>query len=409
MLREFEKYLLNLGRTNPKVIPYYLKWVAGFYSFSHKKIGESFRTPEKDQFLTHLAQNHEEWQVKQANYALKLFDYFLTSRNKSLAGTGDSQSWEILKNDFIKALRLRHRSYNTEKTYLTWLKHFQNFLRSKNPDQITPDDIQNFLTYLAIERKVSASTQNLALNAIIFLFRHVLQRDISHVVDAVRANTRRRLPVVLTKKEINSIFDKLKGRHRLMAMLIYGCGLRLTECVRLRVKDVDMEQNILTVRSGKGDKDRITILPESLNESLLEHFEQIKKIYDQDRENDLSGVFLPDALEKKYPNAGKEWGWFWVFPAKNLAVDPRAKIIRRHHIQPGTLQRAFKNAVRKAGITKQATIHSLRHSFATHLLENGYDLRTIQELLGHKHLQTTMIYTHVARKNILGVKSPLDR
>ena len=409
MLSELKKYLSNLGRIKPKTIPYYLKWVADFYTFTGKRISEPFRNAEKEQFLAHLAQNHQDWQVKQADDALKLFDYFLASRNKSLANTGDSQSWETLKNDVIKALRLRHRSYNTEKTYLSWLKQFQSFLHSKNPDQITPDDIQNFLTHLAIERKVAASTQNLALNAIIFLFKHVLQKNISHVIDAVRANTRRRLPVVLTKKEIYAILEHLKSTHKLMAMLIYGCGLRLMECVRLRVKDVDMEQNILVVRSGKGDKDRITILPEALNEQLLEHFEQIKKIYEQDRENDLAGVFLPDALEKKYPHAGKEWGWFWVFPAKKLAVDPRAKIIRRHHIQPGTLQRAFKNAVRKAGITRQATIHSLRHSFATHLLENGYDLRTIQELLGHKHLQTTMIYTHIARKNILGVKSPLDR
>jgi integron integrase len=279
----------------------------------------------------------------------------------------------------------------------------------KNPKTRNGEDIQNFLSYLAIEKKISASTQNQALNAILFVFRHVLKKDVKGYVDAVRARQKRRLPVVLTKKEVRQIFDNMSGAHRLMAMLIYECGLRLSDCVRLRIKDIDLEQNIVTIRSGKGDKDRITILPQSLKEDLIEHLETVRLVYEEDRKNDIDGVMLPGALERKYSNAGKEWGWFWLFPSKSLSVDPRTKIIRRHHIHPASLQRAFKEAVREVGITKPVSVHSLRHSFATHLLEDGYDVRTVQELLGHKHLQTTMIYTHVAKKNVLGVISPLDK
>ncbi len=194
-----------------------------------------------------------------------------------------------------------------------------------------------------------------------------------------------------------------------MAQVIYGCGLRLYEYLRLRVKDIDMEQNVVIVRSGKGDKDRRTVLPEVLKDDLIRHLGKVRSLYDQDRKEDISGVWLPGALERKYPNAGKEWGWFWVFPSKSLSVDPRIPIVRRHHVHPASLQKAFKLASGKPGISKQASVHTLRHSFATHLLENGYDIRTIQQLLGHESLQTTMVYTHVASKNILGVRSPLDR
>ena len=193
-----------------------------------------------------------------------------------------------------------------------------------------------------------------------------------------------------------------------MAMLTYGCGLRLNECISLRIKDVDLEQNVVIVRAGKGDKDRRTVLPERVKGDLINHIESVRQLYERDRRANLNGVALPSALERKYPNAGKEWGWFWLFPSRSLSIDPRTHIVRRHHIHPASLQRAFKAAVNKVGIIKQASVHTLRHSFATHLLEKGYDIRTIQELLGHKQLHTTMIYTHVARKNILGVRSPLD-
>ncbi|MEP9410653.1 MAG: integron integrase [Candidatus Brocadia sp.] len=308
-----------------------------------------------------------------------------------------------------EVLRLRHRSYSTEKSYIAWLRSFRGFVHDKKPSQLTSKDIQDFLSSLAVDRKVSASTQNQALNALIFVYRHVLEKEIGEdELNAVRAIYKRRLPVVLTLKEVHAIFDRLSGVQRIMAMLTYGCGLRLQECLSLRIKDIDLEQNIVIVRSGKGDKDRRTILPESLKDDLITHISEVRGLYDQDRGKGIHGVYLPGALEKKYPNAGKEWGWFWLFPSKSLSVDPRTHTVRRHHMHPASLQKAFKVAVAKAGITKQASVHTLRHSFATHLLENGYDIRTVQELLGHRNLQTTMIYTHVATKNILGVRSPLD-
>jgi integron integrase len=256
---------------------------------------------------------------------------------------------------------------------------------------------------------VSASTQNQALNAIVFLYRHVFDKNIEGEINAVRAKQKQRLPVVLTVKEVDKIVSGMSGLNRLMVRFIYGCGLRLQECLQLRIKDVDFEQGVVVIRSGKGDKDRRTVLPEAVREELAEHLTGIKVIYEKDRRGNLNSVQLPGALERKYPNAGKEWGWFWFFPAQTVSIDPRTNIVRRHHVHHDALQRAFKVAVMKAGITKQASVHTLRHSFATHLLENGYDIRTIQELLGHTNLQTTMIYTHVATKNILGVRSPLDK
>ncbi|OHB70284.1 MAG: hypothetical protein A2W17_07860 [Planctomycetes bacterium RBG_16_41_13] len=317
--------------------------------------------------------------------------------------------WSLLESRTKEALRLRHRSYSTEKTYITWLRSFRGFINEKTPSQLTNGNIQDFLRSLAVERRVSPSTQNQALNALIFVYRHVLEKDIGDKeLNAVRAVYKRRLPTVLTAREAHAIFDHLPGIHRLMAMLTYGCGLRLQECLSLRIKDIDLEQNIVVVRAGKGDKDRRTMLPESLKDDLIAHISGIRGLYDQDREMDMNGVYLPGVLEKKYPNAGKEWGWFWLFPSKSLSVDPRTHTVRRHHMHPASLQKAFKTAVTKTGITKQASVHALRHSFATHLLESGYDIRTIQELLGHSNLQTTMIYTHVASKNILSVRSPLD-
>jgi len=263
------------------------------------------------------------------------------------------------------------------------VRSFYGFIAGKNPDDLTAEDMQRFLSYLAAERKVSTSNQNQALNALVFVYRHVLGKHVGDdELNAVRAIYKRRLPVVLTVREVHLIFDELSGIYCLMAKFIYGCGIRLQECLSLRIKDVDIEQGIVIVRSGKGDKDRRTVLPESLKDDLIKHIAEGRSLYDSDRKGDLNGVYLPGAFEKKYPKAGKEWGWFWLFPA----IDPRNRIIRRHHQHPAALQRAFKEAVIKAGITKQASIHTLRHSFATHLLENGYDIRTIQELLGHVNL-----------------------
>ncbi|RLB04875.1 MAG: integron integrase [Deltaproteobacteria bacterium] len=392
---------------NEKYIPHYVRWVRGGYNSLRRDLTEAINGDEKKDWLLDLSTKYEDWQVKQADYALKLYTYFLSNHNyRPLEST--SEAWKKLERDTRRVLRLKRRSYRTEQAYIKWLLRFKNYVNCKNPEELLGSDVQSFLTYLAIEEKVSASTQNQALNALVFVFRHVLRKDFEGYIDAVRAKEKRRLPVVLTRREVNQIFAMLNGTHKLMAKLIYGCGLRVSECMRLRIKDIDLEMGTVTVRSGKGDKDRITILPENLKDDLLVHMDSVRIIYDRDRKNNVPGVWLPGALGKKYPNAGKEWGWFWLFPSRSLSVDPVSNTVRRHHIHEATLQRAFKKAVREAGITKNATVHSLRHSFATHLLENGYDIRTVQELLGHKNVQTTMIYTHVARKNILGVKSPLD-
>jgi len=409
MLKDFETFLNKKGSLKPQYIPYYLKWVSDCYHFLNQPLSIRLNSDQKKQFLSDMGKKYEEWQVNQADTALRLYDYFLS---KNLSPSGEisirQETWEQLEQKMREALRLRHRSLSTEKTYLLWLRSFKDFVRGKGPDQLEGRDLQDFLSQLAVERKVSPSTQNQALNAIVFFYRHVLDKNVDQELSAVRAKQRRHLPVVLSIKEIQNIFDQMSGTSRLMAKLIYGGGLRLQECLQLRVKDLDLEQSLLMVRTGKGDKDRRTILPETLKDDLIKHLSEIRLLYDQDRKNDLPGVWLPGALEKKYPNAGKEWGWFWVFPAKSLSVDPRNNTVRRHHVHPAALQKAFKVALGKAGITKQASVHTLRHSFATHLLENGYDIRTIQELLGHRNLQTTMIYTHVATKNILGVRSPLD-
>jgi integron integrase len=411
MLEQFRTYLTEKARIKDKYIPYYIKWVSDCYSFFDQPPENPLSNDQKQEFLKHVSRRREEWQVNQADYALRLYSFFLNRGLKeSSQDSGSSEEkWKELLEETRKALRLRHRSLTTEKNYLIWLRHFQRFAGAKLPKELGGRDLQDFLTHLAVERKVSSSTQNQALNAIVFVYRHVLGKDIENLLGAVRAKHKRRLPVVLTSKEVEQIFDHMNGVHRLMAMLIYGGGLRLTECLRLRIKDLDLEQNMLIIRGGKGDEDRRTVLPERLKDDLIQHLNSIRTIYDQDRNEKQNGVALPGALEKKYPNAGKEWGWFWLFPSRTLSLDPRTRMVRRHHIHPASLQKEFKNAVQKAEITKQASVHILRHSFATHLLEKGHDIRTIQELLGHKFLQTTMIYTHVAKKNILGVKSPLDK
>jgi integron integrase len=365
---------------------------------------------QKSQFLSQMARSHEDWQVKQADVALRLYDYFLSRRETEISDgpLPPQRDWVSIEDKLRQALRLHQRSLSTEKTYVIWLRSFRRFIRDKSLEHLGGRDLQDFLSHLAVEKRISPSTQNQALNAVLFFFRHVLNRNVDQELSAVRAKHRRHLPVVLTQREAQTIFDQLEGTSKLMAQFIYGCGLRLNEALSLRIKDVDFERNMVIIRSGKGDKDRRTVLPESLKDALIQHIGTARSLYDEDRQNNISGVWLPGAMEKKYPNAGKEWGWFWLFPAKGLSVDPRSRTVRRHHVHPASLQKAFKTAVGKAGITKQASVHTLRHSFATHLLEKGYDIRTIQELLGHQKLQTTMIYTHVASKNILGVRSPLD-
>jgi integron integrase len=270
-------------------------------------------------------------------------------------------------------------------------------------------EVTQFLSALAVEKKVSASTQNQALSALLFLYRHVLHLQISWLEDVIRAKQPQRLPVVLTKQEVKAFLSALEGVPWLMASILYGAGLRLMECLRLRVKDIDCNTRQIVVREGKGDKDRMTMLPTLLTEALLTHLERVHALHQRDLDRGFGSVVLPGALHRKYPNADREWGWQWVFPASQISVDPRSGIHRRHHLHESVLQRALKEASRKVKLTKPASPHILRHSFATHLLEDGYDIRTIQELLGHRDVSTTMIYTHVLNRGRRGVFSPMDR
>lgn len=406
----FKTYLLAKRIVPEKKLPYYLAWLSQFYAFCGKVAEDEITPGEIDGFIKYLTKTREDWQVKQAKEAIRLHRYYLNRKPQAIGKQGleiDGQ-WKYVAEEMVKILRLKHRSLSTEKTYMGWLRSFYRFLEGTAPQTLDSNHVKDFLSYLAVERKVSAATQNQAFNAILFLFRYVLNKDITGLSEAVRAGRRRKIPAVLAKQEVFQLFEHLDHICLLMAELCYGCGLRLRECIGLRIKDIDFERDCLSIRAGKGDKDRMTVLPESIRDPLRAHLEEVRTLYEKDRKDDIAGVYLPEALDRKYPNAGKEWIWYWVFPSKSLSVDPRSREVRRHHIHPSTLQKQIKSAAKKSNIPKPVTVHTLRHSFATHLLENGYDIRTIQELLGHANVQTTMIYTHVAGKNRLGVRSPLD-
>ncbi len=305
------------------------------------------------------------------------------------------------------AIRLRHYSRCTEEAYVLWIKRFLAFHHMRHPNEMGSGDVAAFLTDLATRRQVSASAQNQAFSAVLFLYRAVLRRKLEGLETVPRAKRPERLPVVLSRDEIGQILVRLDGTLRLMAALMYGSGLRLLECARLRIKDVDLDSHMLTVRSGKGQKDRVTVLPGGLVQPLLEHLQRVRRVHEQDLAAGVD-VELPHLLALKYPNAPREWGWRWVFPARRTYRDPRTGRRLRHHLHETVLQRAFHNAVLWAGLAKPASCHTLRHSFATHLLEAGYDIRTIQELLGHVDVNTTMIYTHVLNRGGRGVISPLN-
>ena len=305
------------------------------------------------------------------------------------------------------AIRLKHYSIRTEQAYVNWIKRYIYFHNVRHPAEMGAPEVQAFLTHLAVEGNVAASTQNQALSALLFLYNAVLHQDLGPI-DAMRANKPKRLPSVLTKEEVHRVLGHLSGTHLLMAKLLYGSGLRLMECLRLRVKDLDFAQCQILVRDGKGEKDRVTMLPESVVVPLQDHLRIVKRTHEEDLAKGYGAVYLPYALERKYPNAEREWIWQYVFPANRLSVDPRSGIVRRHHIHESSLQKAVRAAAQATGIPKRISPHTFRHSFATHLLEAHYDIRTVQELLGHKDVRTTMIYTHVLNRGGLNVRSPLD-
>jgi integron integrase len=305
------------------------------------------------------------------------------------------------------AIRLKHYSYRTEQAYVGWIKRYIYFHGVRHPSDMGAPEVEAFLTHLAVQENVAASTQNQALSALLLLYRDVLHQELGPI-DALRAKRHKRLPTVLTKEETLRLIGCLSGVHQLMSKLIYGSGLRLMECLRLRVKDLEFERRALIVRDGKGAQDRVTVLPDSLIPVLQDHLQRVKALHEQDLAQGYGAVYLPDALARKYPNADTEWGWQYVFPANSLSQDPRSGATGRHHLHESSLQKAIKEAAQLAGIAKPVGPHTLRHCFATHLLESHYDIRTVQELLGHKDVKTTMIYTHVLQRGGLAVRSPLD-
>jgi integron integrase len=420
ILPDFQKFLLSRGFAPPKNVPFYANWVSKFLAFSnrHEELNydllfEKFLDKLKSQKST------ADWQIRQARDAVKLYITHFMADKKTASQPGKPQKGRKIPDasqviqEMRKAIRIKHYAYSTERTYIDWAKRFFDYtLKLKKKDITTSgldsSDVRDYLSYLAMKRNVSSSTQNQAFNALLFLFRDILKIAIDNLSQTVRAKRGQKLPVVLSVEEVQEIFKHVEGTDLLILQLLYGSGLRLMELARLRVKDLDFGQNLIFVRGSKGDKDRTTILPQTVKGIIEKHLEGTKKLHDKDLAGGYGEVYLPDALERKYPNAAKEWGWQYVFPSSKLSVDPRSGKIRRHHINEKTVQNAVKEAVEKAGIAKRASVHTLRHSFATHLLMNGVDIRGIQSLLGHKHLETTMIYTHVVRDMVSVPQSPLD-
>jgi len=410
----FANWLETLHQTNlPKAAQAgYEMAIRGYLDYCrHNHVSataESARAFMADAQRRGLARNPELW--KQG-----LNWFFIEGRKISsqhLPGTPSIGQADTGKSDWerrmIARLRLGHYSWRTEQTYREWARRFAQSRGEKAMEEATGEELKNFLSQIAVQGRVSVATQKQALNALCFLFKEALGRDPGDLTGYEASRRGRRMPSVLTRKECRQLFRKLEGTSRLMAELMYGSGLRLTELLRLRIKDVDLERLQVTVRSGKGDKDRLTVMPEALVERLEEHRERLRGMFDQDRSLGLAGVWLPEALERKYPKAGVSWEWFWFFPSRQLMHDPHSGLQRRHHVLDATFQHAIREAAKAGRLNKRVTPHTLRHSFATHLLEAGTDIRSVQDLLGHADVATTQIYTHVMKKPGLGVRSPLD-
>jgi integron integrase len=426
------------NRVRPDRAQFYVNWAKNFANFVPGKPLKDRSGKDIEAFLADLRKRRgiADWQVRQAEHALRiLYEIFLPGYapekhthiapvkkhpiQKPIAKAGGVRDRVIPGElerrfcDLVEAvktkIRSRHYSYRTETSYLDWVRRFIVFHGYANPGGLNaPSAVKTYLDYLAVEREVTASTQNQALNALVFFYGEVLQKPIGEIEEFARAKRPRRLPEVMTRDEVQRLLSKMSGITGLMAGLMYGSGMRLMECVRLRVKDIDFAQHQIMVRDGKGQKDRVTMLPERFAVPLQEHLARVKVTYEQDLAQGTADVYIWPALARKYPNMGKEWICQYAFPAKTLSVDPRSGKVRRHHINETLVQKAVKEAAARAAINKRVSCHTLRHSFATHLLEAGYDIRTVQELLGHANVITTMIYTHVLNRPGLSVKSPAD-
>ncbi|MCP4650494.1 MAG: integron integrase [PVC group bacterium] len=419
VLPDFQRFLLDKKFVTSKYVSYYAVWVDKFLKFSQTHADLSFLERQSKFFSLLEGIDGKDWQLHQAQEALKIYfeqfqnDESFESKPDSLGAGKGADNYERVIKKARDLIRIKHYSYSTERTYIDWIRKFFGYIieiKQKDimPNSLSEGEVTDFLTYLAVNKRVSSSTQNQAFNAILFLFREVLNIKLDNLNKSVRAKRGQRLPVVLSVNEVQTLLEELKGRNKLIAYLLYGSGLRLMELARLRVQDVDFDSALIFVRAAKGNKDRKTILPQIARESLKQQLEEVKKLHEKDLAAGYGEVYLPDGLARKYPKAGREWRWQYIFPSVKLSIDPRGGKIRRHHINETSIQKAIRNALNSAGIIKHASVHTLRHSFATHLLMKGVNIREIQDLLGHKHVETTMIYTHVIRNMSNAPQSPLD-
>jgi len=417
-LQQFAEYVLKHRLARQTAAPYVVRWVRQFLA------REAAAEPLADQvrrFCEDLERSgrYEEWQLRQAEHALRLYfvnflhrtDWHRRPPSAIVDEHGGADPIAALEQLRLR-IRTRHYSYRTEASYADWSRRFLEYVAGRQAaprPRVDSEAVRNFLAHLAVHRQVSASTQNQALAAVVFLCREVLGTEVEGLASTARAKGGGRLPVVLSVPETAALLGAMRGTARLMASLIYGGGLRVSECCELRIKDIDLGQGLVTVRAGKGAKDRTTLLPESCRAELEVQLGRCQALRDADRAAGIAGVWLPDALDRKYRGAGREFGWFWVFPSRALSTDPRAGVVRRHHVSESVVQKAVGSAARAAGIHKPVSAHTLRHTFATHLLLNGVDIRQIQEYLGHAHVETTMIYTHVVKDLRTAPRSRLDR
>lgn len=413
----FQQMLEAMAGIGPNNIPYYHKWLRDYLTDCAARGHDPRAKASADTFLNGFRKaGKPDFQVRQAERAIevlrRLFQDDPAIRRAETTGgffvSNVPGDWKETFRLLTRELELRHFSPRTVKAYVHWTARFRRFIREKKPVEVSTEDAKAFLTHLAVERSVSASTQNQAFNALLFLFTKILGLEYSGMANVPRPERRKRIPAVLSRDEVGRVLTRLPPPFDLLGGLMYGCGLRLFETVSLRVQDVDFDSRRVIIQSGKGDKSRSLPLPNRLIAGLRRHLEEVRAQHARDLATGYDGVFLPDALERKYPNAPKEWPWQWVFPAKMLTTVPQSGEVRRYHIHDSRVQKAMRAAVLESGLSKRASAHTLRHSFATHLLQAGYDIRTVQELLGHASVETTMIYTHAVQAIGNQVVSPLD-
>ncbi len=404
---DYEKYIVENNFVEASKSRYYSAWLKKFLNLN---LSNQLNLEEKvRQFIEYLAAENrlESWQLNQARHAVELYLGMFPQQVDDLE-LENINSFADVENKLRIVLRLKHYSYKTEQTYFDWCRRYYQYCQKEEIDFKSSQSVKNYLTYLAVRRKVAGATQSQAFNSILFMFRFVLKEEIDDIRGAVRSKRKRNLPAVLSVDEIKLLFKQVEGSNRMMLELIYGTGLRVSEFVRLRVKDIDFDNDLVIIVDGKGGKDRAVVLPQKLKKQLREHLDKVKEVHEKDLKAGYGEVYLPPALSRKYSGAAKEWKWQYVFPSGNLSVDPRGGKVRRHHILDKTVQDVMRNAVLKSKIPKKASVHTLRHSYATHLLMNGVNIRQIQELLGHKSLETTMIYTHILKDLSTKPESPLD-